>query len=430
MGGRINMVTTLFPLAVFLLVIGVPVFLAILIPSFIVLSQAFPQMDADILLQQMVGGINSFSILSIPFFIFAADIISKGQIGKRLVNLTNTLIGHVTGGLAIATVITCLFFGAISGAGSAAVVAIGGLVYPILVEKGYKKNFVIGLILASSSLAMLIPPSIAMILYSTVAPQASVRDLFAGGIIVGVFASLGFIIYSYIYALRNKIPKEKFGGFKNIGKAFIEAGWSLGLPFVILTGIYMGFTTITEAAALAVAYAIFVEMVIYKGINLKELWEVAAKSGLVITMLLVLIAAGKAISYVMTIAGLPAMINDLFGDYSTGMVLLIITILFLLAGMFIDPNSAIIILVPLITPVAFALGIDPIHLGLIITLNLTIGMITPPFGLNIFIAQGTFKVSYTQIIPGLMPFILISLAVLLLVTYIPDLIMWFPSLLR
>jgi C4-dicarboxylate transporter, DctM subunit len=424
------MVATLFPLAVVFLMIGVPVFLAILIPSFLVLNQYYPNMEADILLQQMVGGINSFSILSIPFFILAADIISKGQIGKRLVNLANTLVGHITGGLAIATVITCLFFGAISGAGSAAVVAIGTLVFPILVEKGYKRSFVIGLVLASSSLAMLIPPSIAMILYSTVAPQASVQDLFSGGVILGIITGLSFMIYCYVYAVKKKIPKEKFVGIKNIGKAFLEAGWSLGLPVVILSGIYLGLTTITEAAAIAVAYAIFVEMVVYKGIKFKDLWEVTSKSGLVITMLLVLIAAGKAISYVMTIAGLPAIINNLLGDYSTFVILLLVTIIFLIAGMFIDPNSAVIILVPLITPVAFALGIDPVHLGLIITMNLTIGMITPPFGLNIFIAQGTFKIPYAEIVPALVPFIIISIGVLLLVTYVPDLIMWFPEVLK
>lgn len=424
------MIGTLFPLAVFFLLIGFPVFLAILLPSFIVLSQYFPKMNTDILLQQMIGGINSFSILAIPFFIFAADIISNGQIGKRLVNLANTLVGHFTGGLAIATVVTCLFFGAISGAGSAAVVAIGGLVYPILVEKGYKPSFVMGLILASSSLAMLIPPSIAMILYSTVAPAASVRDLFSGGLMLGILTGLAFMIYSYIYAVRNRIPREKFVGFKNSGKIIIEAGWSLGLPVVILSGIYMGLTTVTEAAALAVAYAVFVEVVIYKGLQVRELWTVAVKSGAVITMLLVLIAAGKAMSYVMTIAGLPQIISNLFGNFSTAIVLMIITIVFLIVGMFIDPNSAIIILVPLITPVASALGIDPVHLGLIITLNLAIGMITPPFGLNIFIAQGTFKIPYTRILPGLTPFIVISIVVLLLVTYIPQLVLWVPEVLR
>lgn len=421
------MVASLFPLAIFFLLLGFPVFMAILIPSFVVLIQNFPNISPDILLQQMVGGVNNFSILAIPFFIFAADVISQGQIGKRLVNLANNMVGHITGGLAIATIITCLFFGAISGAGSAAVVAVGGIVYPILVEKGYKPNFVIGLVLASSSLAMLIPPSIAMILYSTVAPAASVRDLFSGGLILGIIVGLAFMVYSYFYAKKNKIQKEEFIGFKNLGKAFVEAGWALGFPIVILSGIYLGITTITEAAAVAVAYAIFVEVVIYKDLKLKELGSVATKSGLIIAMLLVLIAAGKAISYVMTIGGLPQMINSLLGDYSVVAVLLLLTLIFLVAGMFIDPNSAVIILVPLVAPVAFGLGVDPVHLGLIIVFNLTIGMITPPFGLNIFIAQSTFKLPYEKILPGLVPFLAISIGLLLVVTFVPDLIMWFKN---
>ncbi|MBT2686023.1 TRAP transporter large permease [Bacillus sp. ISL-37] len=424
------MVAALFPLAVVFLLIGVPVFMAMIIPSLIVLSHSFPNMDVDIILQQMVGGVNSSSILAIPFFIFAADIISNGQIGKRLVNLGNTMVGFLPGGLAMGTVITCLFFGAISGTGSAAIVAIGGIVYPVLIEKGYKPQFVIGLILASSSLAMLIPPSIALILYSTVAPQASVGNLFSGGLLIGALVGAAFMIYCLIYAIKNKIPREPFVGFKKIGQSILEAGWSLGLPIVILAGIYMGFTTITEAAALAVAYAVVVEVFVYKGLKLSQLWDVALKSGVVIGMLLVLIAAGKAVSYVMTIGGLPQMITELFGDYSLIIVMLIITLIFLITGMFLDPNSAIIILVPLITPVAFALGVDPVHLGLIIVLNLTIGMITPPFGLNIFIAQGTFKIPYAQILPGLVPFIAIAILLLLFVTYLPDLVMWFPEIMN
>ncbi len=422
------MIAALFPLALVCLFIGLPVFLAILIPSYIVLNQAYPHMNPDILVQQMIGGVNTFSILAIPFFIFAADIISNGQVGKKLVNLANTLVGYFPGGLAIATVVTCLFFGAISGAGSAAVVAVGSIVYPILLEKGYKPEFAVGLILVSSSLAMLIPPSIAMVLFSTVAPEASIRELFAGGMILGIIVGIALMIYSVIHAVRNQIPREKFVGFRNLGKAILEAGWALGLPIVILSGVYLGFTTVTEAAALAVAYAAFVEVVIYRGIKLRDFFELAAKSGLVISMLLVLIAAGKAMSYVMTISGLPGLVSDLFGDYSKFIVLLIITVIFLLAGMFIDPNSSVIILVPLITPAAFALGIDPVHLGLIITMNLTIGMVTPPFGLNIFIAQSTFNLPYAKIIPGLVPFIILSIALLLLVTYVPDLILWFPDM--
>lgn len=424
------MTATLIPISILLLVIGVPVFMALLIPSFIAMNQFFPNQSLDILIQQMIGGVNTYSLLAIPFFMFAADVISQGQIGQRLINLANKLVGHFRGGLAMATVVTCMFFGAISGAGSAAVVAIGGIVYPLMVEKGYSKTFTIGLILASSSLAMLIPPGIGMILYSTINPSSSIRQMFAGGMVIGLMTGVAFMIYSFYYAMKHDIPREKYAGLKEILKALKSAIWSLGLPVIVLSGIYLGVTTITEAAAIAVAYAVFIETAIYRSLKVRDLYKIALKSGAIIAMLLILIAAGKAMSYLMTIAGLPHVISQLFGDYSMLVVLLIVNLVFLIVGMFIDPNSAIIIITPLILPIAAVFGVDPVHLGLIIVFNLSIGMITPPFGLNIFIAQGTFKYPYLKILPGLFPFIAIVLVILLVITYIPSSVMWFPSLLR
>src|SRR5690625_682735 len=368
-----------------------PVFMGLLIPSFISLNQFYPDQPLNILIQQMLGGVNTYSLLAIPFFVFAADIISQGEIGKRLVDFANKLVGHFHGGLAMTTVVTCMFFGAISGAGTAAVVAIGGIVYPMMVEKGYSRKFTIGLILASSSLAMLIPPGIGMILYSTINPASSIREIFAGGMVAGILTGIAFMVYSYFYAVKNNIPREEFQGFKAMVGSFKSAIWSLGLPIIVLGGIYLGITTITEAAALAVAYAIVVETAVYRTLKISQLYKVALKSGSLTAMLLVLIAAGSAMSYIMTIAGLPQLIGQLFGDYSYVVVLLLINIIFLVLGMFIDPNSAIIIMTPLLIPIATTLGIDPVHLGIIIIFNLSIGMITPPFGLNIFIAQGAFK---------------------------------------
>lgn len=424
------MIFTLIILTVGLLAIGLPVFMALLIPSFVTFDQFFPDQNMEILIQQMLGGVNTYSLLAIPFFIFAADIISKGQIGRKLVNFANSIVGYLPGGLAMTTVVTCMFFGAISGAGSAAVVAIGGIVYPMMVDKGYSRKFTIGLILASSSLAMLIPPGIGMILYSTINPSSSIREIFAGGMVVGILTGLFFLLYSFLYAIKNKIPREPFLGFKELMKSLKEAILPLGLPIIVLGGIYLGITTITEAAALAVAYAVIVEGMVYRSINLQGLYKVALKSGSLIAMLLVLIAAGQALSYIMTTAGLPQLISHLFNDYSFLVILLLINIVFIILGMFIDPNSAIIIMTPLIIPIAESIGLDPVHLGLIIIFNLSIGMISPPFGLNIFIAQGAFKMPYVKIIPGVVPFIIISIVILLIITYIPDTVMWMPNLLR
>lgn len=424
------MIFTLVILAIVLLAIGMPVFMALLIPSFVTFSQYFPDQNVEILIQKMLGGVNTYSLLAIPFFIFAADIISKGQIGKKLINFANSLVGYLPGGLAMTTVVTCMFFGAISGAGSAAVVAIGGIVYPMMLDKGYSSKFTIGLILASSSLAMLIPPGIGMILYSTINPASSIREIFAGGMVVGVLAGITFIIYSFYYAIKNDIPREPFLGFNELMKALKGAIIPLGLPIIVLGGIYLGITTITESAALAVAYAVIVEGLVYRSLNLQGIYKVALKSGSLIAMLLVLIAAGQALSYIMTIAGLPDLINKLFGNYSFIVILLLINIVFIILGMFIDPNSAIIIMTPLILPIAASIGLDPVHLGLIIIFNLSIGMISPPFGLNIFIAQGAFKIPYLKIIPGVVPFIILSIVILLIITYIPNSIMWMPNVLR
>jgi C4-dicarboxylate transporter DctM subunit len=424
------MAITLIPVIFILLMIGFPIFLTMIIPAFLAMHQYFPERNTEILVQQMFGGVDTFSLLAIPFFMFAADIISTGQMGRRLVNFTNTMVGHLPGGLAMATVVACLFFGAISGAGSAAVVAIGGLVYTTMLNKGYKSSFTTGLVLSSSTLAMLIPPGIAMILYSTVNPAASVAQMFAGGLAAGLVAAVAFMLYSIIYALKNKIPRDDFIGFRALIKSLYEARWALGLPILILVGIYSGITTATEAAAVAVAYALFVEMVVYKEIGFKSLYRISVRSGLTIAMLLVLIAVGKSFSYLLTMAGIPQMLTQMMGDFSPFMVLLLINVVFLIAGMFIDPNSAVIILTPLVVPIANVLGLDPVHLGIVIIFNLSIGMITPPFGLNIFVAQGAFKTSYGKILPGLFPFIILSIVVLLLITYIPELIMWLPHLLR
>lgn len=423
------MVGTLIPLLLAMMILGFPIFIAMLIPSFISLNNFFPHINTEILVQQMFGGVDVFTLLAIPFFMFAADIISKGQIGKRLIDFANSIVGYFPGGLAIVTVATCMFFGAISGAGAAAVVSIGTLVYPELVRKGYSRAFSMGLILSSSTLAMLIPPGIAMILYCMLNPVVSVAKMFAGGMAAGLIMGLAYMLFSVGYALYRGIPREKFKGFKYLANSLYRAIWALGLPVIILLGVYSGIATVTEAAAVAVIYAIIVEMFIYKDLNLKGLYGIAVKSGKTIAMILVLISAGKVLSYLMTVANVPQMLTSTLGSYSPVILLLLINVIFLIAGMFVDPNSAIIVLTPLVVPITAAIGVDPIHLGVIIVVNLAIGMISPPFAMNIFVAQGVFKIPYGEIVRGVIPFIVISVIVLMLVSYLPEIVMWLPKLL-
>jgi C4-dicarboxylate transporter DctM subunit len=408
--------------------LGFPIFLTLVLPSIVTLLKFYSNLDPSVVVQRMVVGIDKFSLMAIPFFMYAADIMSEGQIGKKLINLARTLVGHFTGGLAIATVLACLIFGAISGAGAAAVVAIGLLVYGPLRQTGYDTDFSMGLILSSSTLAMLIPPSIAYVLYATIT-GASVGVLFISGLEAGVIFGLAFMIYSYFYAKKHRIPLERRATLSEVLASIKDSIWALGLPVVIVGGIYSGMFTPTEAAAVAAMYAIFVEMAIYRSINLKKLYEISVNSGKTIAMLMILIAAGSVLSWVMTAAQIPQAMVHLLGGSSKIIVLLIINIIFLIAGMLIDPNSAIIVLTPLVYPVAQAVGIDAVQLATIMVLNLAIGMLTPPFGLNIFVATSVFKIPYEKIVPGLIPFIIIGLVVLLIVTYVPDAALWLPRVL-
>ena len=246
-----------------LLLIGAPIFMAMIIACLVALPMNFPGMDMGLAIQRIVGGIDTFSLLSIPFFMYAADIMSKGDIGQKLVNFANRLVGHLPGGLAITTVVTCTIFGAISGAGPAAIVAIGMILYPALCSHGYNPDKAIGCITASSTLAMLIPPGIAMILYG-VSAGASVGKLFMSGLSVGVIVAVVFSIYVCVDAIRNKIPRQKPATFREILDATKKAVWALGLPLIILVGIYAGVMTPTEAAAVTVAYVLIVELFIYR----------------------------------------------------------------------------------------------------------------------------------------------------------------------
>lgn len=415
--------------AVSLLVISAPIFLAIMTATFVSFEVFGPPMPSVVLAQRLVEGVNIFSILAVPLFIFAADIISRGEIGGRLVVLMESFVGHITGGLAIATVLTCAMFGAISGIGAAAVVSIGPIVYPSLVRNGYKPGFAVGLILTASTLAMLIPPSVAMILYS-VQVSASVARVFLAGLSAGILFVALLSVYCYVYALRNKLGRTEKTPWSKRMIALKRALLPLGLPTLIFGGIYGGVFTPTEAAAAACVYAAVVETLIYRRLRLKDLFKLSQASTLTIATLLILIAAGGTMTWFLTLERVPAMLAAMMSDVPAAVVLAAINGLFLLIGMFIDPNSAVIVLSPLIAPAAAAVGVDPVHLGAILVFNLAIGMISPPFGLNIFIGMATFRIGYTQVVRYVLPFIAIAITALLIVTYIPQVVMWLPDAVR
>lgn len=405
-------------IAVGMLLLAAPIFMAILAATFISFEMFAPPIPSMVLPQRMIDGVNRFALIAIPLFIFAADVISRGQIGRRLVALTEATTGHITGGVAIATAAACAIFGAMSGIGPAAVVSIGPIVYPSLLRQGYSKGFSVGLILAASTLAMLIPPGIAMILFA-IETNNSVGAMFLAGLSTGAVFTLALGIYSYVYARMKGIGKSPKASLRERMIALRRAGWALGLPVIVLGGTYSGAATPTEAAAFACVYAIFVETLIYRQLRLRDLPKVSAASAQTIAILLILIASGTVMTYFMTLMQYPAQISQSIGGFGPAALLAMINIAFLIVGMFIDPNSAIIVLAPLIYQSAMAAGIDPIHLGAVVVVNVAIGMITPPFGLNLFIGMTTFKIGYFEATKGVLPFVLLMIIVLLLVTYIP-----------
>lgn len=410
-----------------LLAFSFPIFLSILAGILLSFETVGPGMPGQVLPQRMVEGVNIFALLAVPLFIFAADIIGRGLIGLRLVELMESLVGHLRGGLAIATVLSCAFFGAISGIGAAAVVSIGPIVYPAMRRMGYSQNFSVGLILSASTLAMMIPPGVAMIIYA-VQTSNSVAQVFLAGLSSGVVFVVFLSVWAYLYARRHGIAAQAPTSMAERLVRLRRAGWALGLPAVIFGGIYGGVFTPTEAAAVACVYAALVETLVYRQLSFLGLLKVTRPSAIMIAALLILISVGSLMTWYLTVENVPSQIATLLDGVSPGAVLAMINVLFVVAGMFIDPNSAVIILAPLIHPTVMALGLDGIHLGAVLVFNLAIGMITPPFGLNIFIAMPTFRISYLDVVKGVLPFIAISLFALVLITYIPILTTWLPTL--
>ncbi len=412
-------------IAIVLFAISAPIFLAILVPTIITFELYGPGISSTVLAQKMMQGINKFSLLAIPLFIFAADIIARGKIGARLIRLVESMIGHIPGGVAITTAVTCALFGALSGIGAAAVVSIGPIVYPALLRQGYSRGFAVGLILSSSTLAMLVPPGVAMILYS-LQTLSSVSNVFLAGLGAAIVLTVLLALYSFVYALIKKVGRLERAPWSERLKSLKQSIWALGLPAIIFGGIYSGVFTPTEAAAGACVYAMIVETLVYRQLRVRDLFKVSSASATVIAMLMILITSGSVMSYYMTLENVPQTITGSMEGNTLFTVMLLINLLFLFAGMFVDPNSAIIVLTPLIAPLANALNIDPVHLGAIIVLNVAIGMITPPFGLNIFIGITTFKVPYWEVVKAVLPFILVVLVALAIVTYIPGIVMWLP----
>jgi C4-dicarboxylate transporter, DctM subunit len=372
--------------------------------------------------KEMFSSINKFPLAAIPFFILAGNIMETGGISRRLVEFAKSLVGGVQGGLPITCVLTCMIFAAVSGSSVATTFAIGAILIPALIKHGYPTTWAAALQATSAELGVIIPPSIPMILYG-VSAEVSIGEMFIAGFGPGIFIGVALMLFVWCYCKYKGWGKNDGVGRLSVGKATWQAALALMMPVIILGGIYGGVFTPTEASAVAVFYALVVGMLIYREINVSQLYTILRKSVISSAVIMFIIANAGLFAFLITRAGVP----DAIGKWlqlvlkDPALFLLGVNIALFLIGMFIETSAAIIVLAPILAPVAVHFGIDPVHFGLIMVVNLALGMITPPFGVNLFAACTVARISLDRIIKDLIPFVLVVLACLMVITYVPQL---------
>lgn len=412
-----------------LLFLGIPVAFALAGATLFVIL-FFTDMSASVVAQQMFSSLDSFPLLAIPLFILAGKLMETGGISLRLIKLASAFCGHISGGYAASGVIACMFFGAISGSSAASVAAIGAILIPAMVKRGYSPRFAAASIAVSGELGVIIPPSIPLIVYGVVA-KVSIGSLFVAGIVPGVLLGLSLMLTVYIIAkLKGFKDNVEKSTWKEKIKAISDASLALIMPIIILGGIYSGIFTPTEAAAVAVIYAFVVSVFIYKELKIQSLIHVCGEAALMTAIIMIIVAGAGLLSWFLTINMIPQSTATFLVEISTNVIvfLLIVNVVLLIVGMFFESTSAILILAPILVPVAVQFGIDPIHFGMIMIVNLAIGMVTPPIGVNLFVSCQIAKISLEEISKGLLPFFATLIINLIIVTYVPAISTWLPGL--
>ena len=408
-----------FVLPAILLVLGFPIFIVLVLTSMVAILFV-AHVPTQALQTYMFGSLDNFPLLAVPFFVLAGEIMGQGGIARRVVAWVVSIIGGIRGSLAVTTLATSELFGAMAHTSVGTVVAVGRLLHPALTQQGYHERFAVSLITSSGAVAVIIPPSISMILYAMTAQQSAIK-LFTAGILPSILIGIVDAVYVLIYARIKAVPLSSPARWLNIWQATKEASWAIGAVVVIFGGIYGGVFTPTEAAGVAVVYSLFVAMVIYREVDFAGLWRIVVASAFLIAQILIIVTGAGIYSWLMTTSGLPqqmiATVNAL--DMPAWETLLLVNLGLLLAGSFLEPPAAILILTPLLLPVVEAAGIHPIHFGIIMAVNLSIGLYTPPFGLNLFAARAIFDVPLGMIYRGVIPFVVVNFIALLVVTYIP-----------
>ncbi|KJS83663.1 MAG: C4-dicarboxylate ABC transporter permease [Peptococcaceae bacterium BICA1-8] len=409
------------------LAIGIPI--AVAIGMSVLISFLFVDMPLAAMAQRMYASVNSFTLLAIPFFMLAGSLMETGGMSRRLVRFANSIVGTLAGGLAHVQVLASCFFAALSGSSPATTAAIGSALIPEMKRKGYPPEFSAAVQSISGTIGTIIPPSIPMVVYGVVANE-SIGKLFAAGFIPGLIYGGSFMVLIYfISKKRGYVSAEKFSG-KECWVSFKEAIWALLVPIIILGGIYSGIFTPTEAGAVAAVYGLFAGVVIYKELNLKNIADVFAKSATNTAMVLLIISASSAFSWIMTVKGVASLVGGWFAAMSGGPVifLLLAILLLLFMGCFMETIASVLIVTPVLLPVAKSLAIDPILFGIVVVMTLSLGMSTPPVGENLYIAASIAGISFEDLLKNIWPFIIAAILVILLITFVPGIALFLPNL--
>jgi C4-dicarboxylate transporter DctM subunit len=418
----------IFVLLLVLMLTGMPISISL---GLTVLTFLFTmtQVPIESVALKLFTGIEKFEIMAIPFFILAGNFLTHGGVARRMINFAATMVGHWHGGLALAGVVACALFAAVSGSSPATVVAIGSIILPAMVKQGYPKGFGAGVVTTSGALGILIPPSIVMVMFS-VSTNTSVGQLFMAGVIPGLLLATFLGLTTWYLARKKNYPRMKKATWAERLVAFRKSAWGLLLVVIVMGGIYTGIFTPTEAAAVSAMYAFIVAVFVYKDMGLKKVPKVLLDSAAMSAMLLYIITNAVLFSFLMTSENIPQAMAGWILDKGFGVIsfLLVVNVLLLLAGNVMEPSSIVLIMAPILFPVAIKLGIDPVHFGIIMVVNMEVGMCHPPVGLNLYVASGITKMGITELTVAVAPWLLTMLVFLLLITYVPAISTWLPQL--
>ncbi len=420
----------LIPLLFLFFFMGMPITFSLGVVSLLGLILA--KVPLLLVVQRLWTAVDTFSLVAVPLFILAGDLMSQGGISRRLVNFAQALVGHLTSGLAMVAVVACMFFAAVSGSAIADAAAIGGILIPTMIANGYHPPFTASLVAAAGTIGPIIPPSIPMVIYGAMT-NTSIAMLFAGGFLPGVLMGAGLMVYCYYVGKeRGYRGREQRAGIREIARGFKDALLAMLMPVIIIGGIVSGVFTPTESGVVAVVYSLLLGMFVYRELTWGEVMRLLYECGLLTGKILFILGTASIFSWLLTVQGIPQQVTAAIAGLNAGwvMMLLLINLILLFVGTFIDTISALVIFTPLLLPLATSVGVDPIHFGVILAVNLTIGMITPPVGVVLFVTTAIAKLTIREMMRDLTPMIGVLIVALAITTYWPALVMWIPNLLK